>query len=235
MKFKKIDFQDYPDAFSVDGHNCFTLIYDSKYAQGFRGYKSIQMDLEFCVQLIDFLKENQNDNFSAVTWASTLSLIVTYARCFTASKGFRAKLEGSVVPKAHRDHHQKIMQLRHQYVAHAGGGGEGSVNFLALYPNHDRKRVVAVAPPLPVRLTGLNEATREGLRAIISDLLTLVKQKQNQCMNKVMEEIKKQDLEKLYSYFDGEEGYTPDIGPSFDGRIQHTMDQHGRFYVKLVR
>lgn len=238
LKLEPIDFSSRPDTFVVDGHGCFVLKYEHKYAKGYFGYKSIEQDLVHCLELLDVLEKNQKDNPSVITFACTTSLIVTYGRCFTSTNGHRATLGKRHVPKKFRNSHNRIMEFRHTYIAHAGGGGEGSANYIALYPNPDHKKVIAIAPPIPMRISGLSKDTRSDIRGVLVHLIQLINKKMQKCYKSLVKDLMNIDIDEFYKHFENlsfDKSHKPEIMAGSHGSYKITITPEGRCLLRLVR
>lgn len=166
IELDAVDFTKDSMVFKLDGKPCFAMRYDSIHAKGFVGYKSIEDDLDHCLHCLEYLDAKQEHDPGIDTWACTIAFLITYGRCFTSSDGRRASLATSHIPKDCLESHERVMSLRHRYVAHASGHGEGSVNLVALYPNKRNMKVLSIAPPMLARISGLNGKLRNDIKKV---------------------------------------------------------------------
>lgn len=112
----------------------YTIDLDDKKIRRYKGYASITFDLmnvgEFTSLLLDIkennIKEqNQELKINQLTERSLfVSSIVTYARCFTKTDGRGIKLESKDCFDTNqidfKKLHDSLMEIRNQYLAHAG-------------------------------------------------------------------------------------------------------------------
>lgn len=89
-----------------------------------KSFMLIREDLLFIsevAQQLIFLKESSPTFNEVIELALWQSIIVTYGKCFTASKAGMSKLEKSVfvnVDEKYSAIHEHLMELRHKYIAH---------------------------------------------------------------------------------------------------------------------
>jgi hypothetical protein len=95
-------------------------------------YLTIKDDLNLCLELVHCLNYVQLTGTLAT--ASTYTLIASYAKGFTdASKQKAPKLEPSIFQenKNHLQTHNRLMSLRHNFIAHRGmSEGEKAILFM---------------------------------------------------------------------------------------------------------
>jgi hypothetical protein len=97
--------------------------------RGYKGYASIAFDLQIVADFISILlhlrKNDRGEEYDRYIERSLfVSSIITYARCFTNTDGRGVKLEskdcfGNSHPNFRRLHFE-LMEIRNQYLAHAG-------------------------------------------------------------------------------------------------------------------
>jgi len=98
-------------------------------AKLYAGYILIRKDLELVIEAISQLKSNNNSKITS----QSLSFfsIVTYSKCFASNSGRGPSLNFREVFKAAGDEltieHNRILNLRNDYVAHAGNSFERCV------------------------------------------------------------------------------------------------------------
>lgn len=107
-------------------------------------YNSIRNDLEHVISATKILIAKKNDKnknpvIIACIWHS---IIITYGKCFTdASNGQRTKLEIDTILKDDnelKDIHKKLMDLRHNFIAHRGDNANDiSIAFLKIPKNSE--------------------------------------------------------------------------------------------------
>ena len=105
-------------------------ILDGQKAKQWIGYSAIKLDLEFVLQQLDLLKSFKEREFKLQKRNETIikglwiSVIITYSKSFTdASKGRGVRLQKTLFKKDNKEHlelHEEVMNIRHNYFAHAG-------------------------------------------------------------------------------------------------------------------
>ncbi len=121
-----------------EGKICPYVVTNGKFTRLVTAYHSIQNDLLETQSMINYLKDNPV--IPGVVKASMFkAFIIQYAKCFTQPKGRVAKLEADSVFDSKPDLmeiHKEVMEMRHNYIAHAGTG-KYDYGAMVLYLNPD--------------------------------------------------------------------------------------------------
>jgi len=103
-------------------------------AKRMRGLGMIKKDMEKVVNFISSIIAQNDDELAELRWHGAL---ISYGRCFVSADGRGMKLESHHVKQLGHDHlktHNKVMELRHQYIAHSGKNREqNAMIFVPLY------------------------------------------------------------------------------------------------------
>lgn len=96
---------------------------DTKISHQVCGYTLIEKDIRDALSFLSehhkIYKEN-SETKGILLKALIRAVVITYGKCFVRAEGRRIKLEADVIPEKYRDAHNELMEMRHQYVAHAG-------------------------------------------------------------------------------------------------------------------
>lgn len=130
-----------------EGKICPYTIATGKFTRVVTAYHSIQNDLLETQSMINYLKDNPV--IPGVVKASMFkAFIIQYAKCFTKSKGRVAKLEADSVFDSQPDLleiHKEVMEMRHNYIAHAGTGKyDYGAMVLYLYPDPGKPSIARI-------------------------------------------------------------------------------------------
>lgn len=110
----------------VDGKPQRVVILKSPLARRYSGLQLIKKDNDLIKEAL--LKLKSGVDSSIVKQSLSFFAIITYGKCFGESEGRGVKLEFDTVFKdvkeIHRENHKKVIDQRHDYVAHAGLGYE---------------------------------------------------------------------------------------------------------------
>lgn len=222
-KFTPLNFKKHPKCIQLDGNNLFAVKYETKHSKLFSGYSSIEVILNRCIKNSNYLKKYrtniENDEIQENINAHFISGVINYGRCFTTGK---VKLERNLIPKKYLKTHEKVMSMRHKYIAHYGGVGEISLGLIALYPNGDAPSIIHIEEPRHVRINFINEDLWEDIKNICETLILHVKEKQKIHYKKICEEIRSTPLSQLYEGFDDRTlFYSPKFTP---GKYSFRLD-----------
>lgn len=80
----------------------------------------IQDELRHIIAQVDDILRNPEDSVAELRWHSA---VLAYGRCFVSADGRGTKLESTHVQELGKNQttlHNKIMELRNQYIAHSG-------------------------------------------------------------------------------------------------------------------
>lgn len=126
---------------TYEGKICPYAVADGKFTRLVTAYHSIHNDLLETQSTINYLKDNPV--IPGVVKASMFkAFIIQYAKCFTQPKGRVAKLEADSVFDSQPDLmeiHKEVMEMRHNYIAHAGIG-KYDYGAMVLYLNPDPEK-----------------------------------------------------------------------------------------------
>lgn len=96
---------------------------DTKLSRHYCAYILIEKDLQDILGFIDILLElitSKEDKNDLLIKGLSRVIAVTYGKCFTQADGRKIKLNAEIIPKEHKNIHDELMNMRHNYVAHAG-------------------------------------------------------------------------------------------------------------------
>jgi hypothetical protein len=178
---------------------CITVISNTKLARYMTGYGLIAKDLKQCLSCIDELRSLNNEPKEIVRWALYVAFHTTYGKCFTTANGRKIKLEANdCVPKEFKKAHEKIMILRNNYTAHAGGYEEKGIALIGLNPDISDKRVLEVMPPLCMHISQISERDMGIYERLIKLVLAKVEEKIEDKRARLKVEVLAMDIEHLY-------------------------------------
>jgi hypothetical protein len=97
---------------------------DERASRKLRAFTMIRHDLEKSRRMLTKAIQQDNNEIKELMWHSA---VTSYGRCFVEAKGRGTTLEIAHVKEAGDKHlavHNKLMEFRHQYVAHSGTNNE---------------------------------------------------------------------------------------------------------------
>ncbi|HCR0386334.1 hypothetical protein ACNZ3Z_12690 [Enterobacter kobei] len=214
---------------SYEGHNHYyylgkrapvVKVGEEKLIKQYAGYTLIEKDLRSVLAWLNEIEKINPGPFARYENPHQMDLIkgyyvaalTFYGKCFTASKGRGIKYDRVNVPEEHRDTHDIIMEMRHNFTAHSGIGFESVKVSLVLHPDiHSDMQ--------PQLYTELRQPDLH--QDLIKDMITIVKTLQEQTLekrknvgNKFLTEVVRPQG-KLFWYQKGtyDEFYTPELSP----------------------
>ncbi len=201
VEFGVVDYDLHPDAFSVDGVNCFCITYKCRYSKAYEGFQSLNIDIKKCLECLESIDKYNKDG-SIDTWAFTVALLITYGKCFSSAKDRHVGLSSKHFPPEYIESHKKLLSLRNKYIAHASGEGEYGTNLAALYPNIERQKIVVVAHPFVAKLYGLAPILRSECKKILLALLDHTDRKKSELYKKIVKLVGSQEIGSIYKEFE---------------------------------
>lgn len=170
-------------------------IEDNKMIKQYAGYTLIEKDLRsVLVWLNEIEKLNpqhhtryENPHMMDLIKGHFVAALTFYGKCFTESKGRGIKYDRSNVPEEHRQLHDTIMQLRHNFTAHSGIGFESVKVSLVLHPdiNFDMRPELYTE----LRQPDLSESLIKKMIVLVEILRKSSLEKRNFLGNKFIDEV----------------------------------------------
>jgi hypothetical protein len=100
-----------------------TIEINTKLSRHYCAYILIEKDLQDILGFFDILlgliNSNEGKNDLLIKGLSR-ALVITYGKCFAKADGRTVKLEAKIIPKEHKIIHNELINMRNNYVAHAG-------------------------------------------------------------------------------------------------------------------
>lgn len=124
---------------------CPYIILNSKHSRRFAALNVIQKDLDLCRKAFIELIETQNKQI--IKMSLLFFAIINYGKCFAKADGRSVMLNSKEAFKGVDnkiiDYHEKLIDIRNNYIAHAGIGNYEQYPFsLTLNPDLNNKKVL---------------------------------------------------------------------------------------------
>lgn len=180
------------------------LIYhiNTRASKQYSGFRQILKDLKIVKEIIQTLKQNASNGLSSIVKQSlSFYAIVTYAKCFTEANGRGPKLNKvdalKYATKQSGVEHDRIMEQRHNYVAHGGlKGYEHNLVVAALESDLSNKKVIEIYDNI-VGLVDI-DSQLDNFEYLVNSVVQYVIEKCETSLNKITTEIGEQNIEELY-------------------------------------
>ncbi len=132
--------------FTPENKPCQYVVLEDKYAKQKAAYHLIHGDLSEVQGMIHYLQKNPNIP-RIVQYSMYKAIIIQYAKCYTNADKRKVKLDSKAVFKSNKDLlevHKEVMDMRHNYMAHAGEGKyEYGAMIAHLYPDTSNPMLIA--------------------------------------------------------------------------------------------
>ncbi|MGZ5244787.1 MAG: hypothetical protein ACXWEY_14340 [Bacteroidia bacterium] len=183
----------------------YILLPPSKAALQYAGYTLIRKDLHYCELMIQELIKSLPGRTYKLNEIVRLSLFysstLNYGKCFTTSEYRKIKLDKNSLIFAtigEKKLHEELMSLRHTYLAHSSNSGyEQNPIALYLYPEEIKKDILLLDTNI-FNLIDLDPDLGR-FQSLLEKLILFVDKKINEKETSLMDELKNQDLDLLYS------------------------------------
>lgn len=187
--------------FDTNGQPCDTVILDSHLAKQFSGYALIKKDIDLVTEALNKLKAGVEDTL--IKQSLSFFSIINYAKCFAQTKGRRTRLVfNEVFPNATneiKENHERIMDQRHDYIAHAGLKYEHSPVTAILHVNNPNPYIIGVRYEIKPNIVFLNDIDSQidGFLTLCQLLDDHVREKLKKVFKYLNDETKKEGLIEL--------------------------------------
>jgi len=94
--------------------------------------KDIRETLSFHNELLKIIDE---PNSQILVKALVKSVVITYGKCFVQADGRKIKLSKDIIPTQYKNVHEDLINMRHEYIAHAGSSKLEKCSFVFLIPS----------------------------------------------------------------------------------------------------
>jgi len=202
MTDKQKDFEDAIEKFrntNTDNSFDYSIDIDDKAIKRYKGLTSITLDLAFIKDSIGLLNEIKNNEQKTIERSIFISSIITYGRCFTKTRGRGTTLESKdYIKPQYKDLHEHLMELRHEYIAHAGiSEGEKIIATAHLNILKETKQVdIRIGYEIFGQI-GLSNDQQLLFLELIDDLTDTLKQKTNESVASYLSSMTTKDKNEL--------------------------------------
>lgn len=145
----------------LDGVPCPYVVVDGPLVKRVAGLSLIRQDIMAVREIFSRMEPNPAD--SVVSRTLLFGALALYGKCFTQANGRGVKLEAKAIFDSADDRasHDRLMQLRHEYVAHGGDAQEEQLKIVLLLDPDKSKRALRGLVGHGVAAHGLDEPARE--------------------------------------------------------------------------
>lgn len=182
-----------------------TIEINTRLSRHYCAYILIEKDFQDILGSINILlelinaKEEKNE---LLIKGLSRAIVVTYGKCFTQADGRKVKLNAEIIPKEHKIIHDKLMDMRHNHVAHAGISQHETCRGIYVLPSESKARKLGTIPctyfsELRQTLTTQIIVHKE-TRLLIKHLLAIVEQKLAKKCSQMQKIYDNLDLNKIY-------------------------------------
>lgn len=143
--------------------SCVVFEIDTKISRHYAAYVLIEKDLRDTLAFLEEYKKILADkNYkekNILLKALVRAMVITYGKCFIGAIGRKVKLGDDFISEDNRVTHENLMNMRHEYVAHAGDSEHESCKFVFLLPPETKYRRGKLI--YPKQCTELRQTIRE--------------------------------------------------------------------------
>lgn len=183
---------------SIDGVSYPYVIAEPRLAKQCRGWLMIQNELNQTINFISQIEEKQSPDITQALWHAA---IMSYARCFTDAKGRGSRLGKETInllAKNLKSFHAFVMQLRNEYVAHAGNNSqEINITAIVLTPGSIEKKIQGVHY-FSIDTIGSGDEHYVSMKNLCSELINLVGVKKEKAERNLLEIYQSKCIDDLY-------------------------------------
>lgn len=183
---------------TIDGKPCPYVVLEGPMAKRLAGLSLVQQDLLEVQSMLTRIDPMSNDIVG--TKAMLFGALVLYGKCFTQADGRGVKLERKKIfsEDEARESHERMMQLRHEFVAHAGKAREEQLIILLLLNPDTRAKSFRGLIGNGVSAHGLDEQARRECLETVSHALAYVTAARKEAENRLLQEVTKNGIEWAY-------------------------------------
>ena len=124
------------------GDECFVFEINTPQVKQLCGYVLIEKDLrdtiDFTDELIRILLDDPVNKI--LVKALTRAIVITYGKCFASTTGRKTQLGTKEVPHDLKNYHEELINMRNEYVAHAGTSAHEYCKSVYLIPPEKKYR-----------------------------------------------------------------------------------------------
>lgn len=191
-------------AYDNDGRECPIFEYNSSIASRYRALRQIRNDIGELFIMLKYLENSDNNKIVEIVRQSVnVAFIVSYGKLFTASNAGRklvgktnADLKGATPEQICL--HNEIMNLRHEFIAHAGNNDfERSPTLCVLKPRKGNKALLDTFFPNQ-KLHSQSDSMIGDYLGLISVLAENIERKIDKTKCKLAEEIARYSIDDMY-------------------------------------
>lgn len=160
----------------IDGEPCPYVVVEGPLAKRLAGLSLIRQDILAVREILSRLDPQSND--SVGNRALLFGALALYGKCFTQADGRGVKLDPKAIFDStdDRSSHDRLMRLRHEYVAHGGNAQEEQLKIvLVLDPDKSERRLRELVGH-GAAAHGLDEQAREECLATVDLVRTHVEE-----------------------------------------------------------
>jgi hypothetical protein len=187
---------------------CLTVLCHSRIAKRMIGFGLIDKDLKSCLGCVHLHRSlgMKDPRDRLIKWATFIALCITYGKCFVSAESRRIRLEPTLVPTEYVAAHNKLMTLRHDYAAHAGGIEERGLAPIGLNPDLNDKRVLEVGPSISLHIGQISDHDLGIYELLISALISKVAVKVEEARLALKAEVERMNIDDLYAAVEPRQG-----------------------------
>lgn len=182
-----------------------TIEINTRLSRHYCAYILIEKDLQDILGFIDILLElinTKEEKNNLLIKALSRAIVVTYGKCFTQADGRKIKLDVEIIPKERKIIHNELMNMRHNYVAHAGISQHEVCRGMYVLPSEGKARKLGTIPctyfsELRQTLTTQIIVHKEAMQ-LIKHMLRIVEQTLAKKCSQMQKTCDNLDLNKIY-------------------------------------
>ena len=177
----------------------YSIDIDDKGIKRYKGLTSIILDLAFVKESIEFLIDSKENKTKTIERSLFISSIITYGRSFTQTRGRGTKLDpDDYIKPEYMELHKYLMELRHEYIAHAGISDSEKIYATANFSvDKDASEVIMRIGYEMFGQVGLSIEQQQLFLKLIDDLTNTLKSKSKEAVIAYMSSLTTKDKNEL--------------------------------------
>lgn len=184
----------------LNGEPCPYVVVEGSLAKRVAGLSLIREDLRAVKEMLARMDHHTQDFVG--NKALLFGAVILYGKCFTQANGRGAKLDTKDVfaSSNKRQSHERLMELRNEYVAHGGNDKEEQLKIILLLdPNKANKRFIQLVGH-GASAHGFDEQARDKALETVAHVQAYVNRALEKTKAALMDELYTEGVERVYKH-----------------------------------